>query len=521
MKTLVVSVAVHNAKQWTEKFLDSIKPYPKDFHLVITDNGSDLDTRDMLKERSKRDGFELVRSEINLGFIGPHNVQFERYKDECKLFGVFNNDIILPPAWFKLMTEPFLDKDIAAVGPKALGGKLRSNAQGFNTTKDADYIEGSCAIYRCNAIENLDCPKLFDDEHIKFAYAEDSDLSMRLRETGHGIALVDMEVKHGHFVTSQEVQKTIDLAGFELRNREVFKTRWHHYLHERDFHYRVTIKRQAAAGDVFLVAGIANQIRTLWPYATITVVTACPKALASYSWIRTASAIPPDTEYFIDLDQAYEARPLMPIWEAYTEVANASLPITLQPLYAMPEPEIEEKTIKGLKSIIPPDCDKVVVLHAGPTLWTGRDWPLERWAKLASWLTEKVHAFTIAIGTGRDAALPVLFDFRGRTTTQDVAGIMSLAHLFIGVDSFPMHLAAATGIKTIALFGSIDPWLRLPQYQHLTPITADPLQVACLGCHHIQGFSRTVSYCFRRSPMCMEQISYESVQSAVKQRLDL
>jgi len=46
-----------------------------------------------------------------------------------------------------------------------------------------------------------------------------------------------------------------------------------------------------------------------------------------------------------------------------------------------------------------------------------------------------------------------LIDLCGRTTIKQLAAISELSDVFLGVDSAPMHIAAAVGIPVIALFG--------------------------------------------------------------------
>ena len=54
-------------------------------------------------------------------------------------------------------------------------------------------------------------------------------------------------------------------------------------------------------------------------------------------------------------------------------------------------------------------------------------------------------------------------DLRGQTTLRELGSISKSSDLFIGLDSAPMHIAAAVGTPVIALFGpSVDyqwhPW---------------------------------------------------------------
>ncbi|HYL81541.1 MAG TPA: glycosyltransferase family 9 protein, partial [Candidatus Acidoferrum sp.] len=46
-----------------------------------------------------------------------------------------------------------------------------------------------------------------------------------------------------------------------------------------------------------------------------------------------------------------------------------------------------------------------------------------------------------------------IIDLVGQTTLGELAALLERAQLFIGVDSAPMHMAAALGVPVVALFG--------------------------------------------------------------------
>lgn len=62
-----------------------------------------------------------------------------------------------------------------------------------------------------------------------------------------------------------------------------------------------------------------------------------------------------------------------------------------------------------------------------------------------------------------------IVEFAGKTTFSELAALMSHAILFIGVDSAPMHIAAALRIPIICLFGATD-------HQYWKPWSKDVIQ---------------------------------------------
>jgi len=102
--------------------------------------------------------------------------------------------------------------------------------------------------------------------------------------------------------------------------------------------------------------------------------------------------------------------------------------------------------------------------HLHPTSrWLFKCWPAERVAQLADALAERGLAVVLtAAPDPRERAMiddirasvrtPVI-DLSGQLSLKEVAALSARAKLFVGVDSAPMHIAAAMGTPTVALFG--------------------------------------------------------------------
>jgi ADP-heptose:LPS heptosyltransferase len=117
--------------------------------------------------------------------------------------------------------------------------------------------------------------------------------------------------------------------------------------------------------------------------------------------------------------------------------------------------------------------------------WVGREWLPERFAEVSMWLSSRGIA-TVLVGDERrndaDAAWPNdAVDLRGRTSVAGLAYVIKHAELFVGLDSFPMHIAQAFGTPGVCYFGAIRPELRIYR-ENMAGITAPSLP--CLGCHH-------------------------------------
>lgn len=86
-----------------------------------------------------------------------------------------------------------------------------------------------------------------------------------------------------------------------------------------------------------------------------------------------------------------------------------------------------------------------------------KEWLPDRFAVVASALAAQ-HSL-IQIGSPSDPLLPGVRDLRGKTTPRQLAAILSVARLFVGLVGFPMHLARAVDCPAVIVYGGREaPW---------------------------------------------------------------
>lgn len=101
-------------------------------------------------------------------------------------------------------------------------------------------------------------------------------------------------------------------------------------------------------------------------------------------------------------------------------------------------------------------------LHPG-SRWLFKCWPVEKTAALIEQLNADGHRLVLTAAPDereramiaelrRLSAAPVL-DLSGQLSLRELAALTARAKLFVGVDSAPMHIAAAMGTPVAALFG--------------------------------------------------------------------
>jgi ADP-heptose:LPS heptosyltransferase len=155
-----------------------------------------------------------------------------------------------------------------------------------------------------------------------------------------------------------------------------------------------------------------------------------------------------------------------------------------------------------------------VVIHPGALLATKR-WPAERFAEVAGVLNKQRLTVVLTCGPGEENMVGnVAKDILNANimlglSIPALAELIRGARLFIGSDSGPMHLAAAVGTPTVAVWGSSDsrrwrPW----KVDHR--VVQNPFE-----CNPCPGYRCLVA----DSPLCIESVTVEQVTAAAQELL--
>jgi len=106
-----------------------------------------------------------------------------------------------------------------------------------------------------------------------------------------------------------------------------------------------------------------------------------------------------------------------------------------------------------------------------------RQWPIEKAVQLKEALGQEK---LVLIGTDRSETIPCDLDLREKLSLQDLIGLISVADSVITMDSGVLHIAAALGRPTVALFGGIDIRYRIRSSQNVVAIQSD---LSCCPCN--------------------------------------
>lgn len=181
--------------------------------------------------------------------------------------------------------------------------------------------------------------------------------------------------------------------------------------------------------------------------------------------------------------------------------------------------EYTERLLKGNGIDTGNGGTPIVMIHPGAK-WYGRWWMPERYAEIGDRLVMEYGAKVILSGAPADIELvrriAGLMKHRaavtaGKTTLRQFLAMIEKSGLFIGVDSGPMHMAAAMGTKVIALFGPALAEAMGPYGSGHIVVTRQK-EFPCSPCAQTE--------CGLRERSCMSAITVDDVWAAVRKQMD-
>ncbi len=109
--------------------------------------------------------------------------------------------------------------------------------------------------------------------------------------------------------------------------------------------------------------------------------------------------------------------------------------------------------------------DFILGISPGAIFGNAKRWPFERFAEISDRASERWGAKVIILGSGKEKDIgkniSVIMrnkavDFCGTTSLGEAMGLVAKCGLFVTNDSGLMHVSAALGVPTLAIFGSTD-----------------------------------------------------------------
>jgi len=151
--------------------------------------------------------------------------------------------------------------------------------------------------------------------------------------------------------------------------------------------------------------------------------------------------------------------------------------------------------------------------------WHYKEWGYEKWVQIVDWLWKEYEIPTVVVGAPEERGKSIdivnkckgrIYNLTGRTTLDELAGVLSFSSLHVGVDSAAPHIAAAVGTPTITIYGPSEWLVWAPLGETHSVVTPDRY---CAPCHQ-KGCDGS------GTSKCLEELTIDKVERAIHGVLD-
>lgn len=150
--------------------------------------------------------------------------------------------------------------------------------------------------------------------------------------------------------------------------------------------------------------------------------------------------------------------------------------------------------------------------------WQYKEWSNSKWTQIIDWLWTERKTASVIIGSREECSQAEelvrnskgkTYNLAGRTTLGELAAVLQLSRLHVGVDSAAPHIAAAVGAPTLTIYGpsSWQEWGPIGKEHRIVHPDLD-----CTPCHEKgcngKGWSR-----------CLDELTPERVKTEIEKAL--
>jgi GT2 family glycosyltransferase len=501
-------------------------------HIVIRNNDPTVDFADVaariqaVQAQYPSITCTLVTDVPNNGFGEGHNGNIALAGSDYVL--ILNDDIGFPHINWLGEAVRLLACDAATVcvaaaeNPKYINPMFGNGVlPGSATVHNILYAEASILLFERRAFDVLGG---FGAD-FRWAMCEDSDLSLRVQQHGWRMAHISMPHEHWRSTSFNGLPGAIKSSILE-HNRAALFANWRDSLAAgRVGRFEVFDLWSDGLGDVLCtLPHVHARLEALSPErrANVVVNTSHPELFAwlGLEGIRVTSAA--------DLNRLRaDLEPEGVSTIRSMRDMNFSLPLHIHPLLA---------GALGIDQASPPAMERFAALLRRQRLPEMRHLPFAPGTycvihmefdrnhegralslpALAALLAQCGGRFERIVLVGRERRLSAalfgdggaeIVDLQAGLSLSQLAAVIAQARFFVGIDSFPAHIAQACRVPAAVFFGAIHPLTRAWHEPALWPLTAE---LACIGCYHMQ-LEPSVPFCMRRDVACTTQLAPEAM----------
>jgi ADP-heptose:LPS heptosyltransferase len=215
---------------------------------------------------------------------------------------------------------------------------------------------------------------------------------------------------------------------------------------------RLDLARQKGLGDVLLCTPALRELKRLNPHCYIRFFTDFGPLLDGLSYIDEVQPIQDAPAPVRQL--GYEG--CTPPRGHLARIIGDQLGVKVADV--TPDCVVKPELADGYRALLASLPKPHVVILRRASAWTpNKDWPDESWNVVVKEISRMGTAIEIGgiAGASPDGPLSYL-DLREKTSLQQLAALISVADLYAGPVSGPMHIAAATGIPAVVIYGGYE-----------------------------------------------------------------
>ena len=254
---------------------------------------------------------------------------------------------------------------------------------------------------------------------------------------------------------------------------------------------QILVRRRAALGDVIMSTGVIRELKRKYN-CEIDVATEYPNVFNNNPHVRAIyhpEATPKIDLYdlYVNLDDAYELNPTNHYLDSYFyRIFGTSDLDKRVELF----PNKDDQAVVD-QFIADNELDQFIVIHIRQWYWALKNMSWDTWYAVFEQLFSARTDFKIVtVGSAQDGTVnhPLFVDAREKLNIQQQKLLMDRARCFVGIDSGPYHIAAASDTHIVSLHTHLLPERILPHRKRVMGYntTAILSNVDCVGCNDAQ-----------------------------------
>ena len=509
-------------------------------HIVVRNNDPGVSFDEVGKRLAQCEaGHPPLRATLltggpNLGFGRGHNENFRRFPSDYLL--ILNDDIgipnleWLPDAIGLLKMDPRTACFGAAENPQflssAFGNGLARSQLGAEMLR---YAEASILLFSGVIFDRIG---MFD-ERLKWAMCEDADLSLRAQQLGYRVRWLSMPHEHWRSTTFNTLPASVR-SSIQENNRATLFSSWERTLATgRIGRTEVFDVWSDGMGDVF--CALPHLLDQLVSYTqerrSRTVVnTSCPELVEMLAI--------PDIRIMSIADQGA----LLALLDTEGVTAlhtirdiNYALPLNIHPLLCggLGLPVCDVAAMRRFATTLlhgarskdgdtrPAEAPYCVVHLEFDRHHDGRGLTPAAIKSVLGACGEQFETIVL-IGKHRRLASNLcakqarVVDLQGKLSLAALISVISGAAYFVGINSFPAHVAQAAAVRSAVFFGAIHPLARVWNFERTWPIVAE---LDCIGCYHTH-IEPSPPFCMRRDQACLAELDTQRIRQDMRSMVE-